>query len=68
MEIERKWLIEGFPAGLPLVAQAAMRQGYIATAPAVRIRESTNEAGTQYIRPLTRRCFKGWRPSLASRW
>ena len=54
MEIERKWLIEGFPAGLPLVAQAAMRQGYIATAPAVRIRESTNEAGTQYIL-----CFKG---------
>ena len=47
-------LIEGFPAGLPLVAQAAMRQGYIATAPAVRIRESTNEAGTQYIL-----CFKG---------
>ena len=29
MEIERKWLIEGFPAGLPLVSQAAMRQGYI---------------------------------------
>ncbi len=54
MEIERKWLIEGFPAGLPLVAQAAMRQGYIATAPAVRIRESTNETGTQYIL-----CFKG---------
>ena len=53
MEIERKWLIEGFPAGLPLVAQAAMRQGYIATAPAVRIRESTNEAGTQSIL-----CFK----------
>ena len=27
MEIERKWLIEGFPAGLPLVTQVAMRQG-----------------------------------------
>ena len=54
MEIERKWLIEGFPAGLPLVSQAAMRQGYIATAPAVRIRESTTENGTEYIL-----CFKG---------
>ena len=47
MEIERKWLIEGFPADLPLVSQAAMRQGYIATAPAVRIRESTTENGTE---------------------
>ena len=55
MEIERKWLIEGFPAGLPLVAQAAMRQGYIATAPAVRIRESTNEAETPIDKALFQR-------------
>lgn len=54
MEIERKWLIDGFPKGLPIIAQAAMRQGYIATAPAVRIRESSEKNGTSYIL-----CFKG---------
>ena len=56
MEIERKWLIEGFPedAGLPCIKRAAVRQGYIATAPVVRIRESVSESGTRYVL-----CFKG---------
>lgn len=38
-EIERKWLMDGWPAGLAETGRARMRQGYIATAPAVRIRE-----------------------------
>ena len=29
MEIERKWLVEGWPQGLPLVEEFTMRQGYI---------------------------------------
>ena len=27
MEIERQWLIAGFPAGLPLLKEARVRQG-----------------------------------------
>lgn len=55
MEIERKWLIGGFPAGLPLVREARMRQGYIATNPVVRIRETvTEEYGRRFVL-----CFKG---------
>lgn len=54
MEIERKWLTEGWPQGTPQRI-LKMEQGYIAVAPAVRIR-SHEEAGkpTQYIL-----CFKG---------
>ena len=37
MEIERRWKIAGFE-NLPLLRQAHMRQGHIATAPVVRIR------------------------------
>lgn len=54
MEIERKWLIGGFPKDLPLVKQAFMRQGYIATSPAVRIRARIDAKGAQYVL-----CFKG---------
>ena len=50
MEIERRWKIAGFPENLPLLRQAHMRQGYIATAPVVRIR--TDEARCVL-------CFKG---------
>ena len=28
MEIERKWLIDGFPAGLPLLKEARVRKIY----------------------------------------
>ena len=29
MEIERKWMVKGWPEGLPLREEFAMRQGYI---------------------------------------
>ena len=45
MEIERKWLVEGWPAGLPLVEEYTMRQGYISVRPTVRIREEAKTGG-----------------------
>ena len=29
MEIERKWMVTGWPEGLPLEAEFTLRQGYI---------------------------------------
>lgn len=54
MEIERKWLIDGFPTGLPLLHEASVRQGYISVRPVVRIRESVSRAGSRCVL-----CFKG---------
>lgn len=54
MEIERKWLIDGFPAGLPLVRAAQMWQGYISTSPVVRIRKTVRGQDARYVL-----CFKG---------
>ena len=45
MEIERKWLVEGWPQGLPLVEEFTMRQGYISVRPTVRIREEAKTGG-----------------------
>lgn len=54
MEIERKWLVGGWPQGLPLKEEFAMRQGYISVRPTVRIREEALTGGsTEYIL-----CFK----------
>lgn len=54
MEIERKWMVKGWPEGLPLREEFAMRQGYISVAPTVRIREEALTGGrTDYIL-----CFK----------
>ena len=39
MEIERKWMVNGWPEGLPLYCEQMMRQGYISVRPTVRIRE-----------------------------
>ena len=39
MEIERKWLVKGWPEGLPLLYEQNMRQGYLVVNPTVRIRE-----------------------------
>ena len=53
-EIERKWLVSGWPQGLPLREEFRMRQGYISVHPTVRIREEALTGGdTQYIL-----CFK----------
>lgn len=56
MEIERKWLVNGLPPeGLwPCLTHAQVRQGYIATHPAVRIRETVCASSSQYML-----CFKG---------
>lgn len=54
MEIERKWMVGGWPEGLPLTEEFAMRQGYISVRPTVRIREEAlRGGGTEYIL-----CFK----------
>ena len=59
MEIERKWMVKGWPEGdafpeLPLKEEFAMRQGYISVHPTVRIREEALKGGeTAYIL-----CFK----------
>ena len=54
MEIERKWMVNGWPEGLPLREEFAMRQGYISVGPTVRIREEALTGGrTDYIL-----CFK----------
>ena len=54
MEIERKWLVEGWPQGLAPVKTFVMRQGYVTTRPTVRIRSEESEGKTDYIL-----CFKG---------
>ncbi len=55
MEIERKWMVKGWPeTELPLLHEQSMRQGYISVRPTVRIREEARKGGpTQYIL-----CFK----------
>ena len=54
MEIERKWLVAGWPEGFAAAEEFEMRQGYISVKPTVRIREETLCGGApQYIL-----CFK----------
>ena len=54
MEIERKWLVAGWPPGLAETARYTMRQGYITVRPTVRIR-SEQPAGQE---PAYVLCFK----------
>lgn len=55
MEIERKWLTDGFfDEVFPLQRTAVMEQGYLCTAPVVRIRKTQSEGQVKYIL-----CFKG---------
>ncbi len=49
MEIERKWMVTGWPEGLPLEEEFAMRQGYISVRPTVRIREEALTGGRPTI-------------------
>lgn len=57
MEIERKWMVNGWPPQalrLPLLYEHSMRQGYISVRPTVRIREEAKTGGsTQFVL-----CFK----------
>ncbi len=55
MEIERKWLVQGWPEkDLPLMYEQDMRQGYLTVRPTVRIREEV-ENGREPVYIL---CFK----------
>lgn len=55
MEIERKWLVSGWPEGLAPERIYDMAQGYFSVRPTVRIRREAVQGGdTAYIL-----CFKG---------
>ena len=54
MEIDRKWLTNGWPQGLEEQRRILMRQGYITTRPTVRIRSEASGDVTEYVL-----CFKG---------
>ena len=55
MEIERKWMVKGWPEiDFPILFEQNMRQGYISVYPTVRIREEAMVNGkTEFIL-----CFK----------
>ena len=57
MEIERKWMVTGWPPeklNLEMLYEQSMRQGYISVRPTVRIREEAMTGGdTTYVL-----CFK----------
>lgn len=55
MEIERKWLVDGFfDEVFPLTGCAVMEQGYLCTKPVVRIRAARYADHTTFML-----CFKG---------
>lgn len=43
LEIERKFLMDGFPIGLEIISEVDIEQGYISTEPEVRIRKAVNK-------------------------
>lgn len=43
IEIERKWMVRGWPNNLELLYVEKMRQGYISTSPTVRIRDEDSK-------------------------
>ncbi len=51
MEIERKWMVQGWPElPLPLLGELDMKQGYLAVEPTVRIREERSpDGGREYV-------------------
>ena len=55
MEIERKWMVEGWPEGRTPSEVYRMDQGYISVRPTVRIRREALEGG----RTALVLCFKG---------
>ena len=54
MEIERKWLVAGWPEGAVPSHTYRMDQGYIALSPTVRIRREAEEGVVRHVL-----CFKG---------
>ena len=56
MEIERKWMVTGWPAGLEQTEVYKMDQGYISVRPTVRIRrEALQGLSLIHISEPTRR-------------
>ena len=43
LEIERKFLMDGFPIGLEIISEVEIEQGYISTEPEVRVRRAVNK-------------------------
>lgn len=43
LEIERKFLMDGFPIGLDVISEVEIEQGYISTEPEVRIRKAVDK-------------------------
>ena len=43
LEIERKFLINGFPEGLELIAEVEIEQGYVSFEPEVRVRKARDK-------------------------
>ena len=63
VEIERKWMVNGWPEGLPakLAFEQKMRQGYVSVRPTVRIREEETTWTNCTSKPLEAEyilCFK----------
>lgn len=61
VEIERKWMVNGWPAGLSELFTEIMRQGYISTHPTVRIREENTVSSSDIKHPCRDSfvlCFK----------
>lgn len=42
LEIERKFLMDGFPIGLPLVREVEIEQGYLSIDPEIRLHRATD--------------------------
>ena len=42
LEIERKFLMDGFPIGLEIISEVDIEQGYVSTEPEVRIRKAVD--------------------------
>ncbi len=42
LEIERKFLMDGFPIGLEILSEVEIEQGYVSTEPEVRIRKAVD--------------------------
>ena len=55
MEIERKWMVTGWPEGLTQISDYQMDQGYVSVRPTVRIRREALQGG----RTALVLCFKG---------
>lgn len=56
LEIERKWLVDGWPKNdFPILKEEFMRQGYLVVEPTVRIREEKKSSSEESVYML---CFK----------